>query len=264
MKKHLTLLLTALAFMALALTACGINDEPVNKRSAIAQINNRAVDGNNHVTFSQNNATIEVNFTDMTIQLSTGYKDFDSTSHTLNTPALKLVPVAGLIYRFNSGATPINGIADFDGYIDLATWMLSYSFTANGGYQVFAGTQPTYTYATTTVTNPDNGNHYSQQQSQYMFAIDATGKKCTMLISNFAPNINGVVQAYQIYWSGLTLAPTATGYHITASEAESSVKGTHTITDLTIALNNQGRVIDGSFKCDDLDFKVTGDMFPMP
>ena len=246
------------------LTACGNNDEPVNKRTYSVAINNRIVDGDN-VVFSQNASSIEIDFTDMTIQISSGYKDADGTSHTLITPAMKLTNTGGLIYHFNSSSstTPIAGIdGTIDGYIDLSTITALYSFTTSDNDMVYSATQLIYSYVHTTITNPENNNNKIIDFSQYKFIINATGDKCTMLTTNFAPNLNGSIQATQVYWEDLKLEPTATGYIVTASVAASSMKGYYDITDLHITLDNHGHALNGEFKCGGLNFNLAGDMFP--
>ena len=175
---------------------------------------------------------------------------------------MKLTQEIGMTYSFKSGSAPFGEASDLSGYVDLATGMIWYTFTANGSDKIFSTNHPLYSYGTITVTNPDNGNHISYTDSQIMFAIDPTGRKCTMVMTNFAPNLVGAIQSYQIYWENLTLTPTATGYTISADQAESSLKGTNTITDVTIKLDDQCRALNGSFKCNDLDITVTSNMFP--
>ena len=143
---------------------------------------------------------------------------------------------------------------------DMATGMLWYSFYKDG-YPVISTSHLLYAYSTTTVINPDNGNHYSHKQSAYLFALDTKGEKCVMKVSNFTPNINGAIEAEELQYDDLTVTPTVNGYTITASEVESSMRGFYTITDLNIVLDAQCRVINGSFKCKDLDFTISGGLF---
>ena len=62
MKKLSFLLLSLLAVTLF--TACGNEDEPVNKQSFTSTINCRAIDGD-QVVFSQSSAKVELNYTDM-------------------------------------------------------------------------------------------------------------------------------------------------------------------------------------------------------
>lgn len=260
MKKSLIYIFAVLA--AVMFTSCSDNDEPVNKQSFTSTINTRAIEGD-AVYFSQNSAKVEVNYTGMTIQFSTTYADINGHSHSFTTGEMKMTLASGTVYTFtNSAASGNDGISSLKGYLDMATGMMWYSFMADGTTTVVNSSHLLYAYSTTTVTNPDNGYTYNHQNSAYLFAIDSKGETCTMRISNFAPNITGSIQALEIQFNDLKVVPTLTGYTITADEADSNYSGFYTITDLAINLDSQCQVINGSFKCSDLDFKITGDLFP--
>ena len=245
-----------------SLSACNDNDETVNKQTSRMTINNRAVDGDN-VVFSQGIAKVELDYTNMLVQFTTDYKDINGQSHTITTPQMKLSLQGATVYKFDvAGSGDFTGIEQLTGYIDFATGAMWFSFE-EGSAKVYSSTHLLYNYTTTMVTNPDNNNHFSHDQSAYMFALNAKGDTCTMTISNFIPNMSGSVQAGLIQFSNLTVTPTTTGYTITADEAESSYRGFYTITDLDIELDTQGLIIGGSFKCSDLDFTLDGRMFPL-
>ncbi len=253
--KKLSILFFSLLAVTL-FTACNSDDDPVNKQTFTSTINNRTFD-NGDVIFSQGSAKVEVNFTHMTIQFTSDYKDINGMSHSITTPEMKMVYLNGSIYEFESTG---NGDDAMTGRFDMATGMLWYTFSKDGDL-VVSTSHLLYAYSTTTVTNPDNGNHYSHKMSAYLFAPDSKGEKCVMKISNFAPNIAGTVEAEELQYEGLNMTPTATGYTITASQVESSMRGFFTITDLNIALDAQCRVINGSFKCGDLLFNISGGLF---
>jgi hypothetical protein len=248
-----------LSFMLLALlavtmfTACGNDDEPDSKQTVTMTVNNRAINGD-QVVFSQASAKVEVNYTRMEIQFNTEYKDANENSHSITTQMMNLTNEGGTVYSFGKGSN------DFSGYIDFATGMTWFIINDNAG-AVIGTSQLVYAYSTTTVTNPDNGNHISHEYSAYLFALDSRCEKCIMQISNFIPNIAGSVEVGEIQFNDLTVTATATGYTITAAEAESTSKF-YTITDLNINLSNQCQVINGSFKCKDLEFTITGKAFP--
>lgn len=258
MKKLSFLLFSLLAVTML--TACGNEDDPVNKQTVNVAINSRTLNGDNSV-FSQNTGTIEINSTDATIRLSCGYKDADGVGHTLTTSVMTLTPLGSYIYSFGGTSQSYGSTMDLHGIIDLSTFTVWYSFTDNGN-EVISTTQPIYSYTTTTVTNPDNGNHNSYTNAQYMFELDAKGEKCAMLATNFAPNLTGAIQANRIYWEGLTVTPTTTGYIITADVVESNYQNNDSLTDLKVILDDQCRTINGSFKCNGLTITITGGLFP--
>lgn len=244
------------------LTACGNDDDPVNKQTVNVAINSRTLDGDNTV-FSQNAGTIEINSTEATIRISCGYKDADGAGHTLTTSAMTMTPLGGYIYSFSGTSQPSSSTMDLHGVIDLATITVWYTFTVNGN-EVISTTQPIYSYTTTTVTNPDNGNHNSYTNSQYMFELDSKGEKCTLWVTNFAPNMTGSVQSNQpTRWQGLNVTPTNTGYVVTTDTVESIIKFQDTLTDVKFTLDEQCRSMNGKFKCNGLDIEVTGTFFPV-
>lgn len=244
-----------------SLSACNESDEPTNIQTATMVINSRAIDGDDMV-FSQGSSKVELDYTNMFIKFTADYRDINGQSHTITTPDMKLYIMNSSIYKFdNIASNEYTGIEQLTGYIDFATGMMWYSFK-DASSKVVSSSQFLYAYTTTTVTNPDNGYHFSHEQSAYLFALDARGETCTMKISNFIPNINGSVQASEIQYKDLTVTPTTTGYIITADEVESSYKGFFSITDLNIILNNQCMVIGGSFKSNDLEFSINGSLFP--
>lgn len=258
MKKLSFFLLSLLAVTLF--TSCNKEDETVSKQSYSSTINCRAIDGDN-VVFSQNTAKVELNYTDMTIQFTGDFNDADGNSRSLTTPNMNLTNVNDMVYRFNNtSSSTYTGIDNLTGYIDMSTGMIWYSFD-DGSSRVVSSSQLLYAYTTTTLTNPDNGNHSSHNQSAYLFAIDSKGETCTMKVSNFITNINGSVQATEIQYNNLKVTPTTTGYIITAEEAESSYRGFYTITDLNITLDSQCFVMNGSFKSGDLDFTLSGNLF---
>jgi len=257
---HLGLALLAVT----ALTACGNDDEPDNKQTVSATVNTRVIDGNS-VVFSQGNAKVELDYTHMLIQFTSSYKDENGTSRTITTSQMPMNNTGGgSVYSFNNNATAGSaGFENFNGSIDLATGMMWYTFNTEGA-TVVTTTQLLYAYTTTTITNPDNGKTGNHDMSAYLFALDTRGETCVMKVSNFVSSLNssGTVDVPELQYDNLTVTPTPTGYVITADEVESSYKGFYTLTDVTFKLDDQCRVIDGSFKCSDLEFKVTGNVFP--
>jgi len=254
MKKLSVLILSLLAITLF--TSCSDNDEPVNKQTVSSTINSRAISGED-VIFSQGTAKVEINFTDMTIQFAYDYKGIDEMTHTLTTPVMKLTMKSGSIYSFKS-----SDAKGPQGNIDLATGMMSFSFTLDGDANVYSTTHLLYAYTNTKITNPDNGFTYDHNQSAYLFALDASGESCVMKISNFSPNTAGAVEAAEIQYNGLNVTPTTQGYIITAPEVSPvGYTGFYIITDLNVILDSQCNTIGGTFKCNDLEFNITGNMF---
>lgn len=265
MKKLSFLLLSLLALTVF--TACNKSDEPENKQIVNMVINSRAIDGE-QVVFSQGSAKVELNYTDMLMKITADYKDVDGVSHSITTPDMKMNRVAtSSLYEFvsNSGSQMGSNVGEsLAGYIDLTTGVMWYTLNT-GSMQVITTTHLLYAYATTTMTNPDNGNHGSHEQSAYLFALDSKGETCIMSISNFMSNMNGAVDATEVQYKDLdlTLTPTTTGYIVTADEVESNYKGYYTLTDVHFVLNNQCQVLNGSFKCNGLEYTVSGTLFPV-
>ena len=262
-----------LALLAVTLfTACGNDDEPDNKQTFTAPINCRAIDGD-EVVFSQGTSKVEVDFTNMNINFVSDYKDSHGQSHSLTTPDMKLTSASSSAYQFDqttassvyqftasAGQPGSTMIESLGGYIDMATGMMWYTINTGSG-EVVCTSHLLYAYTNTTITNPDNNNHGTHQHSAYLFVPDAKGETCIMQISNFVSNLNGSVDAPEVQYQELTLTPTVTGYTITADKAESSYKGYFTLTDVNIILDDQCRVINGSFKCNGLEFTLSGGLF---
>lgn len=241
--------------------SCGSDDDPVNKQTFAMATNTRALD-NGNVQFSKGQIKVELNYTNGTIQFSNDYKDASGMSHTITTPEMKYTASHGTVYRFQNGPSSayVEGVAGLEGFIDFSTGMMWFNF-GDGNSTVITTTNLLYAYATTSITNLENGNHGEHQQSAYLFTPDSKGETCTMSISNFMPNLNSTVEAQEIQYSGLTMTPTEAGYVITADEAESSYKGFYTITDVNITLDAQCRNINGSFKCNGLEMHISGPLF---
>lgn len=256
--------LSVLFFSLLAVTlftACGNDDEPENKQTFTAPINCRAIDGN-EVVFSQGTSKVEVDFTNMKIKFVSDYKDSHGQPHSLSTPDMKLTSVSSSVYEFTASAGQPGStmIESLGGYIDMATGMMWYTINTGSG-EIVCTSHLLYAYTNTTITNPDNNNHGTHQQSAYLFVPDAKGETCIMQISNFTSNLNGSVDAAEVQYQGLTLTPTVTGYTITADTVESSFKGYYTLTDVNITLDDQCRVMNGSFKCNGLVYTLSGGLF---
>ena len=260
MKKSLIYIFAVLA--AVMFTSCSDNDEPVNKQSFTSTINTRAIEGD-AVYFSQNSAKVEVNYTGMTIQFTSDYNDdqwpFPLVHHWRDEDDLSLGHGLYLHQQRGLGQRRhqfTQGLPRHGHRHDVVQF---HGRRHHDGCQL----EPS-----ALCLLDDHGHQsrqwftYYNQKSAYLFALDCKGETCTMQISNFAPNITGSIQALEIQFNDLKVVPTLTGYTITADEADSNYSGFYTITDLVINLDSQCQVINGSFKCSDLDFKITGDLFP--
>lgn len=260
MKKLSFLMLTLLGMIMF--TACGDdNDEPENKQTVSATINTRLVNNDDEtVTFSQSTGKIEVDYTNMKIRLNTTFIDENGQTQSVNSPDMKLTRQNGSVYYAettsgNVGSAPL--------IIDFASGMMWYrTDTPTQGVSAIMTTQLLYAYTTTAISNPANGNSGSHQQSAYLFALDTRGETCILKLSNFVSTLNGSVDAPELQYEGLTVTPTSTGYTITADKIESDYKGFYTLTDVEFHLYEQCLSINGSFKCNGLEYKVTGSLFP--
>ena len=262
MTKHFFYLL-ALATTVMFTSCLENNNEPKSTRTLTTVISCRTINGNN-VTFSQGNATATIDYTGGIISLTAQYKDADGQSKSLTAPNMQMTAISNTVYEFvysanQSGSTNNESLS---GYIDLATDMLWYTIN-KGSTQVVCNSQLWYVYTNTTITNPENGNHGAHQQSTYRFDFDSKGETCTMRITNFMPNLNNAIEADKIQYNNLTVTPTVTGYTITAHEVESNYKSL-TLTDVNIILNDQCKVINGSFKCNGFDITISGNLFTPP
>ena len=253
-----------LSLMAVTLfTACG-NDEPGkdpdNKQTVTSTMNYRAINGDN-VVFSQSSAKVELNYSDMLIKFTGEFKDASGQTRSLTTPDMPMTALSSSVYRFNSASAAATGISNLEGYIDFISGVMWYTFDIDATTQVVCSTQLLYIYTITKLSNPENGNTGSHQQSAYLFALDNKGEKCTLKISNFMANLNGTVEAPEVEYNDLTVTPTATGFTITADEVESNYRGFYTLTDVNFVIDNQCKEVHGTFKCKDLEYVVDGGLF---
>ena len=253
MKKLSFLLLSLLAVTLF--TACNKDDNPNSRQTFSSHVNIRTISGDD-VLFSQATTQIEVDYINSTIMIQTGYKDMDGMGQNIATSKMPMSIKYNAIYRFGPGE---NGL---QGYLDFTTGMLWFSFNHDPETKVYCTSNLLYAYTNTNMTNPENNNHGANQQSAYMFIPGANGETCELRISNFMSTLNGVVDAPEVRYNGLTMTPTTTGYTITAANLESSYKGFYTLTDVNFTLNDQCQLINGSFKCNGINYEVTGDLFP--
>lgn len=232
----------------LAFTSCNSDSEDETIQTFTTTINNRAVDGSD-VVFSQGSVKVEINFTQMTLQLASDFKDIDGMSRSFSTTAMKLTAKSNSVYQFTGAA---------NGYIDMATGMMWYTFTE--GYPVYCTTQLIYPYLTTTVIN-ENGQTHEHTKSGYIFAINSNGEKAALQISNYVPDTGGAIQASVLEYNGLNVTPTNDGYVITADEAECIQAEYYNIQDLEVHITLNGMLINGSFKIRNHTYQLNGYLF---
>ena len=240
---YLFALMTLVAF-----TSCTNTSDDETIQTFTAPINNRAIDGSD-VVFSQGTVKVEVNYTQMTMQLNSDFKDIDGVSRNFSTTSMKLTAKSNNIYQFTGAA---------NGYVDLTTGMLWYTFT--DGYPVYCTTHLVYAYLTTTVNNAD-GRTYHHTQSGYIFALDNKGETATMQMTNYVPDAGGAIQASLLEYSGLHVTPTNEGYVITADEAECYPSNYYNIQDLEVNITLNGMLINGSFKIKDHTYRIEGYLY---
>ena len=263
MKKtfYLFALLTLVLF-----SSCNKDDDPVNKYTLYSNISTRLIDSNDgSIVYSQSKGQIEFDQINMTVKFICAYKDKDGLNQMLTSPELKLVPLKGNAFYMsnssqNSNETSYPGIIDFD------SGMMCYNeANPNDGTAICMTTQLLdYSYTNTIITNPENNNSGNHQQSSYGFTLDSRGETCDLIIQDFSSNLNGVVDAPVLSYKGLTVTPTQTGYKITAAtaSASSSTQSPYTLTDVEFNIYQQCLVFNGTFKCNGLNYNVSGNLFP--
>lgn len=253
MKKSVFLL----ALLSIVLfTSCNDNDDPVSKETLYSIMNARLIINNDStiVVCSQTNGQIELDNINMTIKFSSSYIDQDGVEQLVTTPELKLVPIKDNAYYMEDADHSHPGMVDF------GTGMLWYhDINADGDTALFMTTQLLlYAYTNTNITDSVY-NTIDHQQSTYMFKLDSRGESCDMSISNFVSD--SIVSALQ--YKGLTTTPTVTGYKIMADSANAeSSQGLYKLTDLEIDIDEHCLVFRGDFKCNGMEYNVSGNLFP--
>ena len=267
MKKtiYLFALLTLVLF-----SSCTKNDDPVSKYTLYSTISTRLIDTNDGtIVYSQSKGQVEFDQINMTVKFICAYKGKDGQNQMLTSPELKLVPLKGNAYYMTSNGSQ-NSYGSHPGIIDFDSGMMWYNEpNPNNGTTVYMTTQLLgYSNTTTIITNPENNNSGNHQQSAYGFTLDSRGETCDLIINNFSTNLNGVVDAPELTYKGLTVTPTQTGYKITASTASASpsthsTQNPYTLTDVEFNIYEQCLAFNGSFKCNGLDYNVSGNLFPV-
>lgn len=250
MKKYCFIfaLLTIITF-----TSClNDKDDKVNTMTFTLTANNRAVEGEK-VVFSQGTLQGEINYNDMTMQMSGNYKDIDGSSRTMNSGLMKVAPVTRSIYRFTGSA--VSGIYDTE------TGMIRYITNVDGNYNLTSTSDFDMRHLTSTVTNETDGKTYSHMYSAYVFLFGANGEKVTMLIYNFVPDTGGSIQASMIEYKDLKVTPTTSGYLITADHAACTQRDFYNLTDLSIAITDDCTMVNGSFKINNFTYEMSGHIF---
>ena len=74
--------------------------------------------------------------------------------------------------------------------------------------------------------------------------------------------LDGVVDAPALQYKGLTATPTPTGFMITAETANAESGQDYSLTDVEINIYEQCLSFEGSFKCNSLEYHVSGSLFP--
>lgn len=259
------------ALLSLVLfSSCNKDDDPVSKYTLYSTISTRLIDSNDgSIVYSQSKGQVEFDQINMTIKFICAYKDKDGLNQMLTSPELKLVPLKGNAFYMSNGSQNSNG--SYPGIIDFDSGMMWYNESnPNDGSTVYMTTQLLgYSYTTTIITNPENNESGNHQQSAYGFTLDSRGETCDLIIKNFSTNLNGVVDAPELTYKGLTVTPTQTGYKVTASSASpstsaqsSSTHSLYTLTDVEFNIYQQCLVFNGTFKCNGLNYNVSGNLFP--
>ena len=256
MKKSVFLL--ALLSIVL-LSSCNGKDEPVSKQTLYSVMNARLINPDDTIpVFSQTNGQIELDQINMTIKFNSSYIDQDGVEQLVTTPELKLVPIKDNAYYMEDDSNSRPGMIDFD------TGMLWYhEVNADGDTALFMTTQLLlYAYTNTSITDSAY-NTSDHQQSAYMFTLDSRGESCDMTISNFISYLNGDVDTLALQYKGLTTTPTVTGYKIVADRANAeSSQGLYKLYELEIIIDQQCLGFNGSFKCNGMEYNVSGNLFP--
>lgn len=257
MKKSVFLL--ALLSIVL-LSSCNSNDEPISKQTLYSVMNARLINSDDTIPpiFSQTNGQIELDQINMTIKFSSTYMNQNGQAQSVTTPEMKLVPIKDNAYYMDDGSP------SYPGMIDFGTGMLWFhvSNPDDEWTEVYMTTQLLhYAYTNTTINDPENGTS-DHQESAYMFKLDSRGESCDMSISDFVTNLNGVVDAPALQYKGLTAKATAMGFEITAETASAESGQDYSLTDVKINIYEQCLSFEGSFKCNGLEYHVSGSLFP--
>jgi len=270
MKKIALYLFSMLA--VIIFTACGNDDEPINKQTINLTFNALYIPHGEDapVVFSQSSGQAEIEYTSkMTLRFNCCYKRLDGTMVEFKSQHYELEHYQGSVYYLWKRPGGINQIGTRPGLIDLSTGMIWYQ--ENNIEQAFGlilTTQFSCPYLTTTVID-ENRRTVSHTRTCYELAIDSRCENAMMRVKDFVPETDGAIHAAILDYEGLSVKPVKNsfhgdiGYRITADHARCRQSAYYDLTDLEINLNLKGIFISGSYKIKGKTYKMSGGLFPV-
>lgn len=254
----------ALLVMVAAMTACD-DDDPVNKTEFGVMMNTRSVDLSETpeaVTFSQKEGAFKIDFTNQTIEVSIPVKLNDDEEITVE-PGLLDMTNLSFQYTFAKANFIASGhdVNGFSGRIDMNTGNVYIEMTVDGIYRVTTTNYPCY-YNATTAIQPFEGSEgaYTHKQSSYGFKLNENGTGCILSIVNFFPRENAT-NGINVNYENLPMQVTGNGYKMQADSLTTAYGSGLTLTDVEFTISNNGQILNGTFKCGDHGFTVSGAMF---
>ena len=224
----------------------------------------RILDSHAQVTFARSTLNCTLNPDDKTIQISTSISQ-NGSNITIESNSMSYTAVSANTYRFAGNAKASgHDVADFTGLYDVATNAVYIEMTLDGQYRTYITSIPLFPYSTTTVKLADNTAEPLELDNAIDgVAFDTTLKDGLFAIMNFQlSSIESPVS--EIDYKGVTVKPTTVGYEITADILTPSSTynlDKYTITDVIINIGEQGRAINGSYKCGNYEVVFSGRTF---
>lgn len=263
MKKLNILLLAALTLLTSACVGSSKNDNVVKREFGYtARTTGPGIDG---VMLCQNTISLEVNYDEGTalarVTLALGG----------NKTVFFEVPRRQLTYDATVGASVLNasnittsGGDVIDNFVlqwNTNTGAMLITTVVNGQYTSVGNTNLGYVNCKLhtlldTDKEHDEGN---RNDVQVAFNINSTNQRGIMTIYNFALG-SAEDHTVNLTYSDLNCTITGDGFEFTAAEANPGIEY-YKITNLRAVLSNQTRRLTITYKCNDYDVTITGNLF---
>ena len=227
----------------------------------------RVVDNTNITAtpyFARSTVNFIMNPDDKTVHVATAIS-LNGSTFTIETGDMPYTVPNASTFKFTGNASaPGHEVTAFSGYYDTVTNAVYFEMNVDGKYNVYITSTPIFPYTSTIVTPADHSSQPLELDNAiYGLAFDTTLKDGLFAIMNF--QLTSIESPFnEIDYKGITVVPTAVGYSIQADMLKPSTTANlekYAITDLIINVTHQGRVITGSYTCNEKNVTFNGRTF---
>lgn len=260
MKKFLFLL--AAALMLVGTTSCLDSNDDDQKATMRAVMTNRAIAETGDPVLSLANYSIEVNYTQATLNISGAVKLADGSTVQFITTDMAMSQVSGTsAFNFSAPQASSGNVSSLNGTFDVATGLLYLAFRS-GSSTVYATSGISMPYATTAVVDTTAGSQPTTSTKQgYFFSVNPETMKGTLTITNYGSTAT-TSSNISFTATGLAVKPSYEGYTLTADAlAGNSSYGSDTLRNVQATVTNGGQTLNMTYQNRNNRVTVRGTMF---